>query len=1043
MVSQATYTCLGDPSVGSCSEQEHLALLKFKHGVRFDPSGILSSWVGNDCCMWEGIQCDIVTGNVESLYLRGDDEGYLVVNETNFSLAELSHLKYLDLSGNYFGWSRIPDLIGSLKELTYLNLSHAAFQGIIPPYIGNLSNLKVLDLSLNDELIVDDMTWTSGLLSLEHLDLSSVNLGGTPNKDMVFYMIPSLYDLSLSRCGLTNADIGPFLNSSIILPNIKRLDLSYNFFEGPLPGFFQNMTSLTFLDISSFNLSLAWNFANLLSTAPSLSELHLSNCWLDKTHLSSHRLNFSTLSNIQNLDLSNNLIGGMFPSFLTNMSSLRVLDLSENMMNSLVPILPNLLHLDLSYNRFKQMGDVGIWRRCHLKQLYASHNQFETQMIESPKNLSECAHYDLEWLDLSWSSNITIPEPLGSLSNLRGIILSNCGLIGPIPESIGRLRYLEVLDLSGNQLTGPNFSKPNIIDNHLNGSIPESIGNLVSLTDLDLSSNRFKGPIPSSIGRLLSLRTIQMYSNLLNGIIPVSIGQLAKLQKLDLSHNSLEGVVSQAHFANLSMLKYLDTSSNTKLTFNVSPEWTPPFQLVSLSLSSCKIINGFPNWLQNQRMLGTLVLSNATISGPLPTWLRKMPIIPLLDLSHNKLSGPMTNLPMGEAIRETYDWYGSVTAPVIFLEDNIFNESIPRSLCRRTDLEYLDLSKNRLSGEIPKCFKSLQRLYTMILSSNQLSGGIPNIVALKSLFSLKLNHNKFFGELPRELGNLKDLSILDMGDNKLFGSLPAWIGEKSTNLEVLRLHKNNFSGRIPRSWCKAPNLHILDVAHNNLKGLIPRCLGELNAMVNDIIFVQVPYDYANDEENVDQVIKGVDREYTTTWYLVVNMDLSSNKLVGKIPVELTALSMLMGLNLSNNNLNGGIPVTIGNMTKLESLDLSGNKLTGMIPTSMGDLTFLSHLNVSHNNLRGKIPTGRQLQTLVDPSIYEGNKDLCGPPLPNSCSNPTTSKNKYEATDVPTKVWLFDTDITCGFATGFCGVIVFLLLKKHWIWIFKCANFAFL
>ena len=178
----------------------------------------------------------------------------------------------------------------------------------------------------------------------------------------MFYIIPSLQVLGLSNCGLSNADLHFFLNSSRIVPNIKHLDLSFNLFEGPLPGFFQNLSSLTFLDLSSFNLSLAWNFEHLLTMILSLWELHLSDCGLDKTQLSSHRLNFSTLSNIQYLVLSNNSIEGKFPSFFRNMSSLRVLDLSYNMLNSSIPIMPNLLYLDLSNNHFKQIGDIGIER---------------------------------------------------------------------------------------------------------------------------------------------------------------------------------------------------------------------------------------------------------------------------------------------------------------------------------------------------------------------------------------------------------------------------------------------------------------------------------------------------------------------------------------------------------------------------------------------------------------------------------------------------------------------------------------------------------
>ncbi|KAL7587897.1 hypothetical protein Lser_V15G40629 [Lactuca serriola] len=168
-----TYTCLGVRNISVvCSQRERLALLKFKHNIK-DPSGMLSSWIGSDCCRWEGIQCDGVTGNVERLHLRRDRDSYsytvdnyLVGNEVSSSLAELRHLKYLDLSGNDFQGSRIPNFIGSLTKLSYLNLSYAGFHGIIPPHIGNLSNLKVLDLSSNRRLMADDMAWTFGLSSL-------------------------------------------------------------------------------------------------------------------------------------------------------------------------------------------------------------------------------------------------------------------------------------------------------------------------------------------------------------------------------------------------------------------------------------------------------------------------------------------------------------------------------------------------------------------------------------------------------------------------------------------------------------------------------------------------------------------------------------------------------------------------------------------------------------------------------------------------------------------------------------------------------------
>ncbi|KAM0027608.1 putative endo-polygalacturonase [Helianthus debilis subsp. tardiflorus] len=134
--------------------------------------------------------CDGFTGRVKSLHLERRDTFFFLENallvkrlvgkELSTSLGVLRHLKHLDLSGNFFLGSRIPEFIGSLKQLTYLNLSNAYFSGIIPHHIGNLSNLKSLDLSYNsyndNPLIAHDMDWLSGLSSLKHINLSYVNL---------------------------------------------------------------------------------------------------------------------------------------------------------------------------------------------------------------------------------------------------------------------------------------------------------------------------------------------------------------------------------------------------------------------------------------------------------------------------------------------------------------------------------------------------------------------------------------------------------------------------------------------------------------------------------------------------------------------------------------------------------------------------------------------------------------------------------------------------------------------------------------------------
>ncbi|KAL4351070.1 hypothetical protein AHAS_Ahas10G0205200 [Arachis hypogaea] len=179
-----------------CLERERQALVKFKASLN-DSSNTLSSWHGDDCCRWEGIGCDNVTGHVvmldlatpylkcwrsmpeEEYWLRRDDEDncdllryqYLEAGNVNSSLLELEYLTHLDLTGNRFHWNPIPMFIGSMQRLRYLSLSGAGFGGKIPNNLGNLTNLHFLDLSWNEFSPDSNINWISQLPFLEHLNI--------------------------------------------------------------------------------------------------------------------------------------------------------------------------------------------------------------------------------------------------------------------------------------------------------------------------------------------------------------------------------------------------------------------------------------------------------------------------------------------------------------------------------------------------------------------------------------------------------------------------------------------------------------------------------------------------------------------------------------------------------------------------------------------------------------------------------------------------------------------------------------------------------
>jgi hypothetical protein len=169
------------------------------------------------------------------------------------------------------------------------------------------------------------------------------------------------------------------------------------------------------------------------------------------------------------------------------------------------------------------------------------------------------------------------------------------------------------------------------------------------------------------------------------------------------------------------------------------------------------------------------------------------------------------------------------------------------------------------------------------------------------------------------------------------------------------------------------------------------------------------------------------------FFSIVGIDLSVNHLSGGIPDEMASLDGLRYLNLSRNCLRGNIPKNIGAMELVESIDFSWNDLSGEIPASLSDLTFLSVLDLSYNNLSGRIPSGRQLETVYDsnPTMYDGNNNLCGPPLQRNCSSGHSDPNhgNEKASGENSESLFFYFGLVSGFAVGLWGVLCALLFKK--------------
>ncbi|KOM52401.1 hypothetical protein LR48_Vigan09g106000 [Vigna angularis] len=827
-----------------CIEMERKALLKFKESLS-DPFHCLSSWVGSDCCKWVGVRCNKHAGNVIRLNLRGTEICSKATNESathtkwplsgelNASLLDLKHLNYLDLSHNDFENVQVPSFLGSLGKLWYLNLSRSSFAGKVPSQLGNLSNLQYLSLSTpSSSLWSSDLSWLSGLTSLQYLDMSGVNLSRASSSWLQsINRVPSLSFLRLSDCKLSALpQTLPFLN----LTSLLVLDLSFNAVDSLIPGWLSNISTLIELDLDGAGLKgpiteVSWgNFCKLHSLDLS-SNLEIvgdveglvealticTNSSIEKIDLSFNKLtgNLPTslgyLKNLRTIMLKGNKLSGSIPSSIGNLSYLTFLGLSHNMMNG--TIAPNigqlteLVTLNLDGNFWEGFLTENHFHNLTKLSTFSVSSKRGSLTFNIPQNWAPS--FNVVYLKIhDCQLGPEFPAWLKTQSNLMTIVLKSTGISDRVPNWFWDFSpQITIMDLSYNQLKGSlpkslhfgDFAYVSLGFNALEGSIPVWSG----VTFLYLSNNFLSGSIPSNIGQGMSqLEGLDLSGNFITGSIPSSMSLLSDLTLLDLSNNSLSGKIPLYGEGHKLSLYTIDLSGNN-LSGGI-PAWmctTPSLSIVQLSNNnlSGEISSVLPNcphlytidlgdnaffgsitkWLGNNRTwINELRLQGNALTGNIPESLCQLPYLHLLDLSHNKLSGhipPCIGNMTG--FKAPSDHYIGLDNSVVYYEHMdlyVKGRSIEYTSQMHV-INLIDLSCNHLSGEIPHSLTELSYLVSLNLSWNQLTGGIStNIGVLHQLESLDLSNNNLSGPIPPNMASLTFLGHLNLSYNNLSGEIP-------------------------------------------------------------------------------------------------------------------------------------------------------------------------------------------------------------------------------------------------------------------------------
>ncbi|KAM3394345.1 hypothetical protein P3S68_003347 [Capsicum galapagoense] len=468
-----------------------------------------------------------------------------------------------------------------------------------------------------------------------------------------------------------------------------------------------------------------------------------------------------------------------------------------------------------------------------------------------------------------------------------------------------------------------------------------------TLETFNLNFNSVECQIPEVIGSLINLRELRLRGNKIIGSIPLSLSNASRLETLDISYSSLQGNIPEG-IGNVHNMKLLGIQYN-------------------------QLMGSIPFTIFNISRIKVIAFTGNSLSGYLPNGLcNVLPILKGLYLPDNKLHCHMpTSLSNCSQLQ------------ILSLSENEFDGPIHNEIGRLSNLQLLYVGVNYFTGIIPQEIGNLMQ--HLQISGNKLIGEIPKEIRnLVELEKLDLSINSFSGSLDMEIFNISGLRVVSLLNNNVSGSLTPNIGSILPNIEELYLGSlTNLVGTIPHSISNCSKLTSLELSINKLTGLIPNSLGYLTHLQH--------LNLGGNNLTSDSLLS-----FLTTLTNCRNLTFLSlywNPLNGMLPASAGNLSTSLRTFLADScKILGRIPNEVGNLSSLLFLYLSGNNLVGSIPTSIGKLRMLQRLNLTSNKFTGFIGDHIcKLQHLGE--IHLGQNQFSGS-LPNCIGNNTSLREKH-------------------------------------------------
>lgn len=573
-----------------------------------------------------------------------------VTESVNIPDAELSALKdlYYSTNGAQWIWRKLEGAVWNFSGNpnpcsdnwqgvtcahpkpgeTYINVLELSLQaydlnGAIPSSISNLSQLTILDLSVN-------------------------NLKET---------IPS--------------NVGSF-------GMLTELHLYYNLLTGTIPQSLGSLTSLT--ELFLYGNLLTGKIPDNLGSLNTLLELFLYNNRLTGTIPES----FGSLNALTGLNLYSNYLSGTIPETLGSLSSCAQLALYLNQLTGTIPdslgSLRLLTVMYLWYNNLTGTIPESFGSITLLRQFYINNNAITGTVPTTLGNLKFLISLELGFNYLSG----TIPQSLADSRALQLLSAESNFLTGTIPAELVTLRALTFLSLYNNSLEGSldglfnsssqvELFQVDLHNNQMTGSLPAELFRLPALSFAALASNCFTGTLPEDLCKQVQLQTLildglhtassckkriwalsesYVVYNGVHGIVPACVFALPQLQTLHLSGNGFTGTLPE----NITLSRTLTELivSHNAVTGTI-PERFQNHSWVTIDVSNNLLSGSLSSAFGHGMSInGTVHLENNRLSGKVPPYLVQLHNVSALGSNLFSCKADKSNLPQHDSSKHNY-----------------------------------------------------------------------------------------------------------------------------------------------------------------------------------------------------------------------------------------------------------------------------------------------------------------------------------------------------------------------------------------------------